>query len=237
MTSFVMESGVRLLAPYLKAAIERGAEVKILAGDYLFVSQPEGLRMLFEIDYRIEVRLWQSQGTSFHPKAYLLDYEEGQGLLIVGSSNFSRSAFRLGVEWSLAMSAQAEPYTFQEALDKFMHNFYHECTFSLNHETIAAYEEDYKSYHQKLPELVRTITELEESELMLPQKENAEESIGAIFAENQAVEPRPAQKNALEALEKTMEEQYDKAMIVMATGLGKTYLAGFFAQRLNESYS
>jgi len=78
MTSFVMESGARILAPYLKEAIERGAEVKILAGDYLFVSQPRGLRMLFEIDYRIQVRLWQSQGTSFHPKAYLLDYEEGQ---------------------------------------------------------------------------------------------------------------------------------------------------------------
>src|SRR5665647_1105201 len=109
MTSFVMESGVRLLAPFLKEAVLRGAEVKILAGDYLFVSQPEGLRMLFEIDYRIEVRLWQSQGTSFHPKAYLLDYEEGEGLLIVGSSNFSRSAFRLGVEWSLAMKAEAQP--------------------------------------------------------------------------------------------------------------------------------
>jgi len=143
MTSFVMESGARILAPYLKEAIERGAEVKILAGDYLFVSQPEGLRRLFDIDYRIEVRLWQSQGTSFHPKAYLLDYEEGQGLLIVGSSNFSRSAFRIGVEWNLAMSAKAEPFTFQEALDKFMHNFYHECTFSLNHESIASYEKEY----------------------------------------------------------------------------------------------
>jgi HKD family nuclease len=65
MTSFVMESGVRLLAPYLKEAIERGAEVKVLAGDYLFVSQPQGLRMLFEIDYRLEVRLWQSQGIRF----------------------------------------------------------------------------------------------------------------------------------------------------------------------------
>jgi superfamily II DNA or RNA helicase len=163
-----------------------------------------------------------------------LDYEEGQGLLIVGSSNFSRSAFRVGVEWSLAMSAQAEPYTFQEALDKFMHNFYHECTLSLNHETIANYEKEYRAYHQKLPELVRSITEMEESELMLPQKENAVESVEVIFAVNQAIEPRPAQKNALEALEKTIEEQYDKAMIVMATGLGKTYLAGFFALKFKR---
>ena len=234
MTSFVMESGVRLLAPYLREAVERGAEVKILAGDYLFVSQPQGLRMLFEVDYRVQVRLWQSQGTSFHPKAYLLDYDEGQGLLIVGSSNFSRSAFRLGVEWNLAMSAQAEPYTFQVALDKFIHNFYHECTLSLNHETILTYEEEYNAYHQKLPELIRTITEMEQSELMLPQKENADESSETDYTETQLIEPRPAQKKALEALDATMDEQYDKAMIVMATGLGKTYIAGFFARKFTR---
>lgn len=82
MTSFVMNSGVRLLAPHLKAAVARGAEVKVLAGDYLFVTQPEGLHVLREIDTRLEARLWRSMGTSFHPKAYLFDYENGEGLLV-----------------------------------------------------------------------------------------------------------------------------------------------------------
>ena len=35
---------------------------------------------------------------------------------------------------------------------------------------------------------------------------------------------------ALDALMTVVEEDYDKAMVVMATGLGKTYLAGFFAR-------
>jgi HKD family nuclease len=48
MTSFVMLSGVKLLAPHLKQALENGAEVKVLAGDYLFVTQPEGLNMKSE---------------------------------------------------------------------------------------------------------------------------------------------------------------------------------------------
>ncbi|SEP00999.1 hypothetical protein [Paenibacillus sp. OV219] len=46
LTSFVMESGVKLLAPHLKEAALRGAEVKLLAGDYLFVTQREALRAL-----------------------------------------------------------------------------------------------------------------------------------------------------------------------------------------------
>ena len=50
---------MRLLALHLKDAIERGAEVKVLAGDYLFVTQPEGLQALRDIDPRLEARLWE----------------------------------------------------------------------------------------------------------------------------------------------------------------------------------
>ncbi|MCD1261418.1 DEAD/DEAH box helicase family protein [Paenibacillus athensensis] len=232
MTSFVMRSGVQMLAPHLKAAAERGADIKILCGDYLFITQPEGLRALVHIDARIEARLWHSRGASFHPKAYLMDYEQGEGLLIVGSSNLSRSAFRMGVEWNLAMNAEAEPYTFRVALDKFMEHFYDPCTVTLHEESIAVYERDYMAHKQKNPELVRTVTEIEESELMLPHKEPlAADREAATERSTQVLEPRPAQELALAALEKTREEQYDKAMVVMATGLGKTYVAAFFARR------
>lgn len=232
MTSFLMKSGVRLLAPHLKSAVERGAEVKMLAGDYLYITQPEGLLDLLELDDRIEARLWRSMGTSFHPKAYLFDYDNGEGLLIVGSSNFSFSALKTGFEWNLAMNAQVEPYTFQMALDKFMESFYHEATLPVNPDSIKLYEEEYLKYHQKNPELIRHITEMEESEIdpgfeadMLEEEEVVEWTI---------IRPRPAQAEALEALERTLEEQYDKAMVVMATGLGKTYLAAFFAQRFTK---
>jgi superfamily II DNA or RNA helicase/HKD family nuclease len=231
MTSFVMKSGVQILAPYLKAAAERGADIKILCGDYLFITQPDGLRELVNIDTRIEARLWHSRGASFHPKAYLMDYENGEGLLIVGSSNLSRSAFRMGVEWNLAMNAEADPYTFQVALDKFMNHFYDECTVTLHQETINLYEKEYLVHRQKNLDLVRNITEAEESDLMLPQKETEANDHHLVQPTAHILEPRPAQKLALEALDSTLEEQYNKAMVVMATGLGKTYLAAFFAKK------
>ncbi|MBP1995822.1 DEAD/DEAH box helicase family protein [Paenibacillus eucommiae] len=229
MTSFVMHSGVRLLAPHLKRALDHGAEVRMLAGDYLFVSQPEGLRALKEIDDRLEARLWRSAGTSFHPKAYLFDYENGEGLLIVGSSNFSLSAMRMGMEWNLAMNAQVEPYTFQLATEKFMQNFYHESTLPLNDHTIQLYEDEYKHYHQKNPELIRQIIEMEEAEYR--SIDDVYQEVEPLEGSGTAIKPRQAQEAALEELERTLEEEYDKAMVVMATGLGKTYLAGFFAQR------
>lgn len=232
MTSFIMQSGVRLLAPHLKSAIDRGAEVKVLAGDYLFVTQPEGLRLLCGIDNRIEARLWRSRGTSFHPKAYLFDYDFGEGLLIVGSSNFSMSAMKMGMEWNLAMNAKIEPYTFQVALDKFMQNFYHESTMPLNEHSITNYEDEYRLRHRQNPEFTQLVERMEEADYRADMmKDNQElESSG----HEKVISPRFAQLEALEALDRTLEEGYEKAMVVMATGLGKTYLAGFLARRFER---
>jgi len=233
MTSFVMKSGVALLAPHLKEAAERGAEIKVLAGDYLYVTQPEGLRLLCNIDPSIEARLWHSQGVSFHPKAYLLDYEQGQGLLIVGSSNFSLSALKLGYEWNIAVNAKAEPVTFQDAMDKFMKLFYHENTEKLNEYNIQQYEQLYNQYKQRNPDLIRQITEMEEADLMLPTTQLQKEH-QVSHKEQEPLQPRPAQEQALASLTTALEEGYDRAMVVMATGLGKTYLAAFFAERFQR---
>ncbi|WP_216830318.1 DEAD/DEAH box helicase family protein [Alkalihalobacterium elongatum] len=232
LTSFVMKSGVQLLEEPLRKALLRGAEVKICTGDYLFVTQPEALTKLFEIDPNIEVRLWKSNGRSFHPKAYLFQYEENEGTLIIGSSNMSRSAFTHGVEWNVTMESDASPETFQQALEEFMKLFLNEQTVPVNKETLEEYEKQYEAYHRDHPNLVRTWTKTEEIELMLNQTAEDEEASIIIedYAPYDAITPRHSQIEALQSLETVVEEGYDKAMVVMATGLGKTYLAGFFAK-------
>ncbi|WP_211748450.1 DEAD/DEAH box helicase family protein [Paenibacillus sp. Marseille-Q4541] len=240
MTSFVMDSGVKLLAPHLEKAIRRGAEVKLLAGDYLHITQPNALRRLLQIE-GLELRIWRSRGTSFHPKAYLLDYDSDEGLFIVGSSNMSSSAYKMGFEWNLAMSAQAEPYTFQEALEKFMNSFYHEQTEPVNIETILIYEQQYQEYRDKYPEMTAMVSRMEESELtpMTPEELSSDvmdrdESASVKQEERPMLIPRPAQAMALEELGRTIEEGYDRAITIMPTGLGKTYLAAFFAERFKR---
>lgn len=97
---------------------------------------------------------------------------------------------------------------------------------SFNLETLHTYEQQYEKNHQKTPELIRVITEMEQAQLMLPAKTSLEQA--NITSQSDKIKPRIAQKAALEALETTYEEGYERAMVVMATGLGKTYLAGFF---------
>lgn len=96
LTSFAMKSGVELLHETLYKAADEGADIKICIGDYLYVTQPEALEALINIHEDIEVRLWNSNGISFHPKAYIIQDNEN-GTLIVGSSNLSRSALTTGI--------------------------------------------------------------------------------------------------------------------------------------------
>src|SRR5690606_1757420 len=86
LTSFTMKSGVELIRDSLQKAANHGADIKICTGDYLYITQPEALEALINIHENIEVRLWNSNGVSFHPKAYIIQNQQN-GTLIVGSSN------------------------------------------------------------------------------------------------------------------------------------------------------
>ncbi|WP_226669718.1 DEAD/DEAH box helicase family protein [Metabacillus litoralis] len=232
LTSFVMKSGVELLRNPLKTAAERGVDIKVCTGDYLYITQPEALRTLIDIHPEIEVRIWNSNGISFHPKAYLFHLQE-DGHLVIGSSNLSRSALTSGVEWNL--SIEREPVIFKEALDQFTKLMYHKQTISVNVETIKGYQENYEKYHKKHPNLVKKWTEQEEIEIMLPGIENQQPIIVIEDTPDYCeIQPRFAQIEALDELEKTYSEGYKSALVVMATGLGKTYLAGFFAKKFKK---
>ncbi len=235
LTSFVMKSGVDVLAAHLNAAAERGAEVQVCTGDYLFVTQPEALGRLITIHPNISVRLFKSNGKSFHPKAYLFDIPDEHSYFIVGSSNLSRSALKTGTEWNLSITESVSPETYLEALDQFQKTFLHDQTISVNKETLEEYQLQYERYHQNHTNLVRTWTEAEEQELTLPTVEPVQEpQIIVDLTAPYIITPRPSQQEALELLQNTLEEGYDKTMVVMATGLGKTYLAGFFAQNFKR---
>lgn len=235
LTSFVMRSGVSFLKDALSHAVRSGADIKICTGDYLFITQPEALAELLSIDERIDVRLWRSNGISFHPKAYMFQSAE-EDCLFVGSSNLSKSALGNGVEWNLLVSDEKK--VFNKALDEFLNVFYADQTIPLNRETLKDYTAAYEEYHKDNPNLAKTWSETEELDLMLPAKKEIPSHPELIHdppaSKYGEIQPRFAQIEALEELRNTLDEEYNKALVVMATGLGKTYLAGFFAKDFNR---
>ncbi|WP_411334773.1 DEAD/DEAH box helicase family protein [Metabacillus indicus] len=230
LTSFVMKSGLDLLEKPLLKAAERNADIKICTGDYLYITQPEAIEKLAAIHPSIEVRMWKSNGVSFHPKAYLFE-DEKNGTSIIGSSNLSRSALTKGYEWNVEVDEESDGDLFLTAAQTFLEVFHHEQTIALNKVTAELYKSKYEIFHAKTPQLVKKWTALEEQDLMLPVSDEKADIVKEPSVIYGSIQPRFAQIEALEELNAVYESGYDSAMIVMATGLGKTYLAGFFAEK------
>ena len=78
----------------LKSALERGAEVRILTGNYLGITQPSALYLIKkELGNRVDLRFYNDKERSFHPKSYIFHYQNA-GEIYIGSSNISSPDFR-----------------------------------------------------------------------------------------------------------------------------------------------
>ena len=73
-----MESGVRLLEEDLKLIKEKNIPIRILTGNYLNITQSQALYLLKDIfGEQVDLRFYNERKRSFHPKAYIVDYEMG----------------------------------------------------------------------------------------------------------------------------------------------------------------
>lgn len=211
--AFIKSSGLALLYPSLVDALEgRGARIRVLTSDYLDVTDPQALRRLMLLAERgAEIRLFESGKQSFHLKAYVcLRSEEGQtlwGRAFIGSSNISRTALTEGLEWNVRIDRTDDTQSpdfrrFQEIREEYQKLFLDKRAVDLDHNWIDAYEQRRKVV-QRLP----------------------------IEPDHDSQEPPPkpnsVQHAALAALRETRAAGYRRGLVVMATGLGKTYLAAF----------
>ena len=112
--SFLMESGVKLILNDLKRALDHGAKVRILTGNYLGITQPSALYLLKKgLDGRVDLRFYRNKDRSFHPKSYIF-HKKDHTELYIGSSNISRSALTSGVEWNYRLSSKTDEKSVQE---------------------------------------------------------------------------------------------------------------------------
>lgn len=207
--SFLMESGVKMLLKDLNLALNRGAKIRILTGNYLGITQPSALYMIKrELGDQVELRFYNEKNRSFHPKSYIFHYENYSEIYI-GSSNISRSALTSGIEWNYRFSSHKDP----ENYEKFFQTF--EDLFE-NH-SIVIDDQELKNYSKNWhkPAAARDLERYDQCE------EDQDTKVRMLF------EPRGAQIEALCALENSRAEGATKGLVQAATGVGKTYLAAF----------
>ncbi len=209
---FIRVTGLRLLEPPLQDALERNISIRIVTGDYLNITDVPALRRLMLLKNKgANVRIFESKGKSFHMKAYIFTQNSAgkSGCAFIGSSNISQAALQHGHEWNLRVESVENPHRFNEIKQKFSDIFTHKQTKELDHEWIDSY-----SYR------------LKNSPIPISEESGAEEVV-------EPPTPNKYQQEALTALNESRKAGYRRGLVVMATGLGKTWLAAFDVQQLH----
>lgn len=201
--AFVTTSGVATLIDSFYELERRGIKGKVLVSQYLNFTQPEALKRLLQFK-NIDLRI-VTEG-DFHSKGYL--FKKGNVYnLIIGSSNLTATALCSNKEWNLKVSATPLSHIIHEAINAFSTEF--ENATSVDNNFIERYEKIYKKN-------VRLNLEIREE-----------------LNTTKTIAPNAMQIEALANIEKLRSNGKTKALLISATGTGKTYLSAFDVKKVN----
>ena len=200
--AFVTTGGIATLMNMLIALEKKNIKGKILASQYLNFTQPEALKRLKQFK-NIELRI-ATEG-AFHSKGYLFK-KNGIYDLIIGSSNLTQTALSSNKEWNLKISATEE----SELIDQVEKEFHKE--FETAQIVTDKYLLEYSILWKEKMQFDRAVKK----------KRKAIDKI--------IITPNLMQREALENINHLRAEGKDKALLVSATGTGKTFLSAFDVQ-------
>ena len=189
------------LAMLKQALLDFRGRGTIITSTYQDFNTPDAFRELLNLD-NVDVYVIDADDSEgFHAKGYI--FRQTFGLTaIVGSSNLTAQALKVNQEWNLRFSALAGGHIVEQLDDAVTKQ--RERANPLTHDWINDYE--LRRRPRILPALART-------------------------ADGRApLVPNRMQKAALEALRELVDEGKRRALIVSATGTGKTILAAFAAR-------
>lgn len=151
----------------------------------------------------IELRIVIKENS--HSKGYIFKNSNYYNL-IIGSSNLTSSALSTNKEWNMKVSARNT----SSIVDKVINEFHSD--FKIGKIVDSDYIEKYAKIYKK--------------QSLIYKKEEAE------ISQEIEIVPNSMQVEALNNLKK-LREEHDKALVISATGTGKTYLAAFDAKSFN----
>ena len=215
--SFIKKAGLVLLANDIRSAIERGAKGRLITSTYQNFTDVESLKFFltlglgyenFECYLDDECFFDEKNYTTngFHTKGYLFDFGN-RCELIVGSSNITRYALLKNIEWDLVIDCQKRDEAYQSALKEFAVLW--DKTYELSQERINIYAQK-----------INFAIERWDMDYDLAE---------------QKIKPNYMQRKALKELNRNRAIGISRALVISATGSGKTYLAAFDAMNFSPN--
>lgn len=209
--AFITKGGVSLLRQTLSELKEKGIKGRILTTDYNLFSEPSALKELADFQ-NIEVRMYRCQeGSGFHVKSFIFNHPS-QCNVIVGSSNLTQNALTTNQEWNVKLVSTFEGEMVFLIKKEFEKLWGDPLSFPLE-EVIEEYEQERKTLkglQQKAKAYISS----------LPQKVE--------------LKPNKMQESFIKRLDEIYRSGQNRALLISATGTGKSYAAAFAVKHLME---
>jgi superfamily II DNA or RNA helicase/HKD family nuclease len=211
--AFVKWHGLRVLDEQLASLTRRGGTLRVITTTYMGATERRALDRLVELGAEVKVS-YETRMTRLHAKAWLFRRATGFSTAYVGSSNLSRSALLDGLEWNVRLSAVDQGHLL---------------------DTFAATFDEYwldPAFEPYDPSRAGDASRLDEALAA----EGAGPSDLPIELTTLDVRPWGYQREILDELT-ALREVHDRwrNLVVMATGTGKTVVAGLDYRRLREA--
>ena len=208
--AFITMSGI---APLLQTLYElEQAEIpgEILTTNYLSFSEPKALRLLHERK-NIHLKMYDvdAAGEGFHTKGYIFKRDEIYRF-IIGSSNITSTALTSNKEWNTKVISTAQGEIAEQILEEFRRFW--------ESDAALEYEDFIEQYHTQY-------------EITKHQREAAR-SENPLSITKYRLQPNSMQVGFITNLKKILALGEERALLISATGTGKTFASAFAMREL-----
>lgn len=203
--AFITQSGLALIKSQLSDLADEGVRGRILISPYLDFNDPIAMKELLKLK-NVQVRI-TPVNMQMHAKFYLFEQKDKQ-VIISGSSNLTHTALKVNYEWNVKLTSTHNGDFIQNAKEEFERIW--EKSMVLDVDAINVYA-------ARRSTVIRTATIQDET----------------IAPYQESIRPNKMQEQALEGLATVRKNGAQKALVISATGTGKTYLSAFDVKQYN----
>ena len=208
--AFITMGGITPLLQTLQELEKRQIPGEILTTNYLNFSEPKALEKLNSLK-NITLRMYdvESADNGFHTKGYIFRKDEVYRI-ILGSSNMTKNALTRNVEWNLRIISTEQGEVADEILEEYKNLW------------DSPYTMDFDSFYEIYKQRY---------EIIQHQREIARKEAFPSF-EKFTLKPNSMQEEFIVNLRKIIEQGEERALLISATGTGKTYASAFAMREL-----
>lgn len=223
--AFISRSGLAPLKQTLLELEKKKIPGKILTTDYLTFTEPSALKALSKYS-NVELKLFHCEKNvkGFHTKGYLF-FRDKIVSVTIGSSNLTGNALAVNKEWNTCYSVEEDESLCRSVVEDFNELWNSPNTIKVTEEFLESYNLLYQQQKQINAKIQRARIEEQKGQVL--------QDSHVVSTEQILLQPNSMQLEFVQKLNEIRKMGNHRALLISATGTGKTYAAAFALREIN----